>query len=181
MIEKLLTVYWSQTTLFIVAIAYFIKRVFDNKSKKMEINHSLFQENRLKVISNFYTHYAKTTFLWHHLAIYDVLSNKLSAKEIDDLIWPILDDLKKSQMELQIYFDDQEMVLFKDLVDGVYSINKKLSDLFFNSNSNNTLSSKVNEFHIFQYTVDKKNEQIIKQISDIIKATYEFNKKKSIL
>jgi hypothetical protein len=181
MIEKLLTVYWSQITLIFLAIAYFVKRTFDNKSKKIEIDHLLFQQNRLKVISDFYTHYAETTFLWQHLAIYDIFANKLSTQEIDKLIWPALNNLRKSQMELQIYFNDKDITLFKDLVDGVYSISNKLSVLFFDGNPENTLSSKVNEFHIFQYTVDEKNEQIIKKISDMMQATYKFNKKKSIL
>jgi len=98
MIEKLLTTYWGQTTLILLAIAYFIKRIFDNKSKKIEINHSLFQQKRLKVLNDFYSNYAKTEFLWDHLAIYDILSNKLVAKEIDNIIWPILNDLKKNQI-----------------------------------------------------------------------------------
>jgi len=52
-IKDLLTIYWSQFTLILIAIGslvfYFIKRHFDKSSKKIEINHSLFQQNRLNL------------------------------------------------------------------------------------------------------------------------------------
>lgn len=46
--KDLLTIYWSQTLLIfssiIGLIAYFSKRYFDLKSKKKEINHSIYQQ-----------------------------------------------------------------------------------------------------------------------------------------
>ncbi len=62
-IEELFTTYWSQVTLLIIGIGYFIKRIFDQKSKKLEINHSLFQQNRINAVSKFLSTYAKTELM----------------------------------------------------------------------------------------------------------------------
>ena len=43
-IADLFTTYWSQMTLILLGVGYFFKRWFDNKSKKIEINHSIYQQ-----------------------------------------------------------------------------------------------------------------------------------------
>jgi len=53
-ITELLTTYWSQVTLILIAIGslvfYFIKRHYDKSSKKTEINHGLFQQHAANTI-----------------------------------------------------------------------------------------------------------------------------------
>lgn len=173
MIEQLFTAYWSQMTLILLAFAYFIKRIFDNKSKKIEINHSLFQQYRLRVTNDFFVNYAKAELMWEHLAIYDILSNKLNAKEIDSIVWPILNELKKNQIELQIYFNDNDMMHFNNLVDGIFSINKLLGELYFDFDKDKTLTNKSGIYSLFKLQVLEKNNQIINQLSKSIKNTYK--------
>jgi hypothetical protein len=62
---------------------------------KNEINHFLFQQNRLLALNRFFENYAKTELMWTQIAIYGILSNKLLPKEIYKLIFPRLNDLEK--------------------------------------------------------------------------------------
>lgn len=173
MIERILTNYWGQVTLILLAVAYFIKRIYDNKSKKIEINHSLFQQNRLNVVNDFFANYAKIELMWEQLAIYDILSNKLDAKAIDNIIWPILNELKKNQIELQIYFNDSEMIYFNNLVNGVFSINNKLKELYFDYDWKKTADNKSDDFLLFRENANLNNRLIIKDICLIVKNTYK--------
>ena len=52
-LKELFTTYWSQITLLLIGISYFIKRGFDIKTRKIEINHSLYQQNRLSTVNRF--------------------------------------------------------------------------------------------------------------------------------
>lgn len=173
MIEKILTEYWSQATLVLLTIAYFIKRIFDDKSKKIEINHSLFQQNRLKITNAFFGNYAKSELLWEQLSIYEIFSNKFSAKEIDQMIWPILNELIKNQIELQVYYNDKEMVYFNTLIDNIFSINKRLRDLYFDYDPKNTEISRANDFTFFRLMVVENNKKELKSLCKSIKLTYK--------
>jgi len=44
-IKEILTTYWSQTLLLLLGIGYLVKRGLDFRSKKKEINHSLFKNS----------------------------------------------------------------------------------------------------------------------------------------
>jgi hypothetical protein len=66
-IEKLFTEYWSQFTLLLIGFGYFIKRIFDNISKRQEINHSLFQQKKLEVANSFFSTYAKAELIFTHI------------------------------------------------------------------------------------------------------------------
>lgn len=79
---ELFTTYLSQLTLVLLAISYFIKRLFDNKSKKLEITYSLFQQNKIIAINNFFANYIKVEFLWNQLSHREALSYKITAKRI---------------------------------------------------------------------------------------------------
>ena len=60
-LSDLFTTYFPQVTLILGAVAslgfYFIKRGYDLKSKKVEIKHSIFQQNKLDSIKSFFSEY----------------------------------------------------------------------------------------------------------------------------
>ena len=171
-LKDLFTTYWSQVTLLLIGISYFIKRGLDIKSKKIEINHSLYQQNRLSAINRFFENYAKAELMWNQIAIYDILSRKLSPKEIDQLIFPILNELKKNILELMIYFNESDYKNFKLLVANVESINDKLSELYFDYNPDINDTIKSNEFQLIKMTAYQKNNKILPIISNVIKETF---------
>lgn len=172
-IEKLFTTYWSQVTLLLVGVGYFIKRGFDLKSKKLEINHSLFQQNRITAVSNFLAAYGKTELMWRELAIYQILSKTLDPNQIDRIIWPPLNEMKKSVLELKIYFDKEVHQNFEKMLDGFLSINNKLSALYFGGSSELSLIQKSNSFHSFKDQQLKENETLLTEVCEKIKGIYK--------
>ena len=172
-IEQLFTTYWSQVTLLLIGFGYFVKRIFDQKSKKLEINHSLFQENRITAISNFLSTYAKTELMWREIAIYKILSNTLDANKIDSIIWPPLNEMKKSVLELKIYFEGETHLNFEKMLDGFLSINTRLSSLYFEDNSDLTLRQKSNNFHSFKENKIKENDALLTAMCKEIRTIYK--------
>lgn len=172
-LKDLFTTYWSQVTLLHIGISYFIKRGLDIKSKKIEINHSLYQQNRLSAINRFFENYAKAELMWNQIALYDILSRKLSPKEIDQIIFPILNELKKNLLELMIYFKDSDNKNFKLLVYNVESINDKLRELYFDYNSKNDDITKSNGFQLNKMIAYQNNDKILIDLSNVIKETFK--------
>jgi hypothetical protein len=176
--KELLTTYWSQLTLIFVGIGslifYFTKRYFDNKSKKIEINHSLYQQNRLKSINRFFGNYAKAERMWSQIALYDILSRKLAPKEIDKIISPVLNELKKNLLELRIYFTETDYKIFNLLVDNVFAINNKLTQLYLLEYDRTiTFADKSGDYDLFRLKTYRENEDLLLKLSEIIRETYK--------
>ena len=176
MIEKLFTTYWSQFTLILLAVAYFIKRFFDLKTKKIEITYSLFQQNKINAVNQFFSNYAKVEHMWHQLSYWDAIEHKISSKELDIMIWPSLNDLKKSVLELKIYFSDIDYKDFENILSNFLAINKNLSDNYFNNSKTEDIIKKTNNFLHFKEVKLKENSVILKNLSKNIRTSY--NQKK---
>lgn len=172
-LKELFTTYWSQITLLLFGISYFIKRGFDIKSKKVEINHSLYQEHRLSVVNRFFENYAKAKLMWNQIAIYDILSRKFEPKKIDKLIFPTLNELEKNLLELMIYFDESDYKKFKILVYNVKSINRKLNELYFDYDPKITDTNKANDFELIKMKAYQENERILIDLNNVMKKTYK--------
>lgn len=163
----------SQVPIFLLAISYFIKRYYDLKTKKVELNHSLFQQNRISAINNFYSNYAKVEFMWHELSINDILEYKILPKEIDKVIWPPLNDLKKSVLELKVYLTLDNHSYFQKLLDNFLLVNNNLIRNYFDYDRDKTVTNKKNSFSIFKEKIVKENNNILDQVS--IKIRKSFN------
>jgi hypothetical protein len=172
-ITELFTTYWSQLTLILLGIGYFIKRVFDNISNKREINHNLFQQNRIDSLNRFFKAYSKTEQMWTSIAIWDILDHKLSAKELDNIVFPLLNELKASVMELQIYFKDKDHKHFEDIVQNIILIKGKLGEVYFDFNPDRNIITNSNNFQYFRDDKLKENEKILKNISQMIQKTFK--------
>lgn len=171
-IEELLTTYWSQIILLLSFVGYFGKRIFDNKSKKREINHTLFQQYRLKSVNDFFTSYAKTERMWQDLSIYSILEYKIGTKEMDNIIFEPINELRKNILELQIYFPEKEHKIFEKILDNILSINGKLSSIYFNYDKEISPIVKSNDFGFFRDEKLKENNELFKEVSKIIKRTF---------
>ena len=133
-LTDLFTTYWSQVTLILLALGYFIKRILDNKSKKIEINHSLFQQNRINTVNRFFSVSVKVELMFNQIATYEILEHKLNAKDIDKIVFTQLNEMSQVLLELKIYFEKKEHSYFQRLSDSLFSINHKLSELYFDNN-----------------------------------------------
>jgi hypothetical protein len=171
-IEKLFTEYWSQVTLLLIGFGYFIKRIFDNISKKQEINHSLFQQKKLENINSFFATYAKAKQMWLHIRIHQILRNEFSAVEIDEMIFPTLNELNTNLLELQIYLDENNHNKFKKIFENITLINSKLSELFFDIDFDKTNTQKSNEYYFYRERILDKNEILLKEITTTLRKSF---------
>jgi hypothetical protein len=145
--ELLFTEYWSHVTLLLAIVSYFIQRVLNLKSKKTEINHSLFQQNRINAVSDFMSSYSQAELMWRDIAVYEILSGKLGVKEIDEIIWPPLREMKKNVLILKLYFDIDSHRKFEIILDGFLKINTALQESYFDGVQKADLLKKSDEFH----------------------------------
>ena len=175
-LEDLLTTYWAQTTLIITlligVIGYFIKRFFDTKSKKIEINHTLYQQNRLTTVNRFFESYADAEKLWNEISIYKVVTKEYSTVDMDSLTRPILNELDRSLFELMIYFENDEYKKFEKLVSNIKSIHNKVRDLYFDYESKMTETNKANSFDSVKNKAYKENKEIICELSKAMKEIF---------
>jgi hypothetical protein len=171
-LTDLLTTYWSQMTLVILAVAYFIKRGLDIKSKKTEINHNLFQQNRITAVKSFFSVYAKAELMWEQIRIYEILEYKLSANEIDRIIIPHLNSLQESTLELKLYFDNDLHKYFEQLTNGIQSINGTLLRLYSSLNPEKSIIVKANEFAAFKEKIILNNKFITEELCRKLKDHY---------
>ncbi|WP_405604168.1 hypothetical protein [Polaribacter sp. Asnod1-A03] len=171
-IQELLTTYWSQFTLLLLGVGYFIKRVFDNISNKREINHNLFQQHRLNAINKFFTSYAKTERMWNDLSVIPIFEYKINTKEMDKIIFTPIDQLRMNILELQIYFPEKEHRIFKDILKNVLKINGKLNSIYFSYDKETTVTVKSNNFSFVRDSKLEENEKLLEKLSEIIRKTF---------
>lgn len=172
-IEKLFTEYWSQFTLLLIGFGYFIKRIFDNISKRQEINHSLFQHKKLEVANSFFSTYAKAELIFTHIKIYQILRNEFTPSEIDEMVFPTINELKKNLIELQIYLDEINHKKFEQLFKNMNLINNKLSELFFSNDTNLTNTQKSNNYHFFREKIMEENHILLKEITTNLRKAFK--------
>lgn len=159
--------------MLLLGIGYFIKRGFDIKSKKVEINHALYQQSRLLAVSTFFENYAKAEMMWNQIAIYDILSRKFAPKEIDNLIFPTINELDKNLLELMIFFDESDYLRFKTIVANIKLINRKLSELYFDCDYAKTYIEKSTDFDLIKIRAFRENEIILQGLNTILKNIYK--------
>lgn len=176
MIKLFFVEYWNQTLLLLLFISYFIKKYFDYNLKKTEISYSIFQKNRLKILDEFYLNFSKAELFWNQVPFYKILNGELSTEEIDKLICPILDDLSKTKVSLQIYLTRDELLLFDKVEENIRNVNRKLQNLYFDSSTEKSIVSKHGEFAIYYSNIKKQNKNIIEQINSLV---YEFYNKRT--
>lgn len=171
-IKELLTTYWSQTTLILFAIGFIAKSIIDLRSKKIEINHSLFQQKRLESLNMFFSTYVIAEQMWISISIWDILENKLEAAEIDEIIIPHFHSLRKCLLELQIYFKEDDHKNFVLVYQNIKSLNLKLGKLYFDFKKEEALVDKANEFQLYRDKILAENDEIFKTISQLTRKTF---------
>lgn len=169
----LLTTYWSQVTLLFFGLGFLIKRSLDLKSKKLEINHTIFQNQRLEAVNSFFENYSKSEIMWNSIAIWDILNHKVSAIELDQLVFPTLNDLKKNGLELKIYIGEGDFKLIDKIIENMSNINEKLSEEYFNFDKDKNVVQKTNDFQSFRDKKLKENKELFNKFIHVIKMTYE--------
>lgn len=168
--KELLTTYWSQFTLLLLSVGYLIRRLLDIQAKKNEINHNLFQQKRLESVNTFFTNCSRIEHLWKSSLVWDIMDNKINVTEIDNVISPILNEMKRNVLELQIYFSETEHVKFAKVSENLHLINGNLMTLYFSSIS---VSDKSKKFLSFREERLLENTEYFKEIANMLKKTFK--------
>lgn len=172
-IKDIFTTYWSQATLLLLGLGFLIKRLLDIKSKKLEINHSLFQQNILELVNKFSANYKKVELMWHQIAIYDVIDRKLTAKQLDNIVFPVMNDLDETIQELRMYFDDNQHKYFTDIKQNLLLIHGELSDIYSSVREDLTAIQKANNYSAAKTKVYAENKKILNSISEMIRKSFK--------
>lgn len=170
-IEKLLTVYWSQVTLLLVAIGYFLKRIFDLKNKKVEIRYTLFQQKKIEAITKFVDRYNKAEAMWNAFSIHHVIDRRLTADDLDKIIMPTMFDISISISELAIYLKEHERKPFETISESLWGINKVVSEIHFKYIRGDS-TEVSNEFHFVKMKCQKICRDLLDVIGEVTRRTY---------
>ena len=177
--KELLTTYGTITgsiaTLILLGIGYLIRRHYDLKSKKIELNYSFFQEKKLSAINRFFDKYTPTERMWHHFPIYKLLNKTLNETQIDEMVWPLQNALNSSLLELNIYLNEEEMEPFKIINDNIYEMYNFILKIYTDEFSDVKKVHIGNEFATIQRKALRECDRLLKKIGKNIRG--EFYKK----
>ena len=149
--------------------AYAIHRYFNYKDKKAELKYSFFQEHKIKAIVKFFDCYGKAERMWHHLPIYKVIDHKISAEELDNIIWPVMNPLNTSVCELNLYMDKTEIGPFRLINERLLDLNMELQNLYDNIDTRTTLGNKYN---LALFETITECQKLLKQIGETTRRSF---------
>lgn len=148
-----------------IGVGFLVKSFIDLRSKKIEINHNLFQQKKLESINSFFSNCASTSQMWNDIPVYDIFEHKKKSREIDEYVFPNINNLRRDVFELKIYFKENEHKNFELILDNMLLINSKLSEEYFSFDKEKNVLKKSIDFQNFRDDIVKKNELILKKIS----------------
>lgn len=126
---------WSELVVLIstasAPIIYFIKRYYDYKSKKQEINHSIYQQNRITILTRFFEHYTKVDRIFKQISFYQIMDYHHTATILDDMTVKPLNELRSCVWELGLYFKPEVHKHFNTISTNFGVINGTLIDPFY--------------------------------------------------
>ena len=173
--KDLFTTYGSYPTLIILGIGYLIKRIYDLKSKKIEVHYSLFQTEKLKEITNFFTCYEKALVMWHKFSIHHVMDGHLNATALDEIIWAPMNNLKIATIELHLYLNDDQLKPYELVYSHLLDINGAVSY----AKSNRGLIDHIKLANQYSGAYDRainESDILLRQIGDQTRIMFSSNK-----
>ncbi|KUO67470.1 MAG: hypothetical protein APF83_05235 [Lutibacter sp. BRH_c52] len=171
-IQKILEDYWSQILLLLTGLGIVMRLIFDFLLKKKEINHGIFQKNRMDALIRFYSVYAEVKSMWVKLPIFQIYRDELTSDEIDKRIQPPLNKLEASIIELQIYFKEALYDKFKEIEKNMFKMNRHFLDRAFEIDSKISLTQRTNNYIIFREKIEKENSRLLAVINKEISKKY---------
>lgn len=172
LLHDIFVTYWSQFTLIGAVVGFFIQKSLNLKSKKTEISFSFFQQKRLDAVNRFFQNYSVVESMWHQLPIWDIFERKIAGKQIDDKIWPFLNQLQSSIHELKIYFPKDQYSYFQEVYDNCLKINGVLSTNLHDSDPAKNPVHKANDYEFKRVEILKMNQILIAKISRIVQLSF---------
>jgi hypothetical protein len=162
--KELFTTYGSFVTLIIVGIGWLIQKSIELKNKRIETKYSFFQELKIKAIKKFFEAYNKAERMWHLFPTQAIIERKLEAFEIDNIVWPPMNELKASVIELHLFIDEDEVKQFEKVYDHLSKVNRVASDIYFRDKKERDSIQAGNDFAFAKDEAVKECEKLLTQI-----------------
>ncbi len=110
--------------------------------------------------------------MWHQLPIYQIFNREIKATEIDKIIWPPLNELQSSILELKIYFGSNDHEAFSQIYNNFLKINRIIGINYSDYDRNRHEVHKVNDYEDARVKIFKENAFVIDKISDFVRMTF---------
>ncbi len=171
MLKEIFEVYWEKLFILLSLIGIGMKMIFSFVLKRKEINHSIFQKNKMETLIRFYNAYAEMKNVWRDIPAYPMFKNELSTDELDNRIQPKYNKLEACIIELQPYFKPNQYLDFKNILKNVTLLKSNLLKLYFEEVDLST-TLKVNEFNSDIDLSEEANSKILEKINRNIYKSY---------
>ena len=125
-LKDILTTYWAQTVLLLAALGFLLKRILEIQTKKAEIKHSIFQQNRNTAIVQFFNIYIELQKTYRQILSETFDRNKIGNSDFDKLIEEKYEQLYASYFYFKILLDPLEQARYVDLVASMQNIMAKI-------------------------------------------------------
>ena len=162
-LSKLLTVYFPQLLVVLGIFGYLIKLNLESKTKKAESRHNLFQQNKLDAIKEFYRSCVICERAFRNISTVKLLTNKYSPIELDELTKEPISGLLSSQLILNLFLDDLELDIVKDIVTRIMDLHDSYQNSFMTGSEENFTIQKSNLLQSKFETMRIDNEKNLKK------------------
>lgn len=125
-LKDILTTYWAQTVLLLAAFGFLLKRIFDLRTKKIEVKQSLFQQNRNTAIIRFIDTYIGVQGAYRQILSWTFDTNKIGNTDFNKLTEAKYEKLYDSYFYFKMFLDPSEQVRYADLVTEMKNISEKI-------------------------------------------------------
>jgi hypothetical protein len=149
--------------------------VLEHKNKKIEINHSIYHQNKINQLQNFIKSYSKMILLFKNIPISKALEHQLNSEDMDNLISKDIDDFEEASLMTKLFLDDKTYDKVFKIRGLVLSINDFLMQLYYNDIENLKKSSTVqksNAYYFFRTDTTRKTESLLNELINDIRNTY---------
>jgi hypothetical protein len=127
-LKDILTTYWAQTVLLLATFGFLLKRIFDLRTKKIEVKQNQFQQNRNAAIIRFIDTYIGLQSLYRQILSQTFDTNKIGNTDFNELIEDKYEQLYASYFYFKILLDPLEQARYSDLITEMRNISAKIID-----------------------------------------------------
>lgn len=121
-VKELLTTYWPQAVAIGGFVAFFVNRIFDLRSKKIEHKQETFQQHRIGVILDFMRSYNSVQAYYRRM-----LSLDFDFQRDKELLIGKTEELYSTYFYLRLFLDPMEMARYADLMVAMNGLLDKIS------------------------------------------------------
>jgi hypothetical protein len=170
-LDLVLIKYGTFFALALFAISYFVKRVYDYKTRKLEINHSLLQGKTLEAVNRFFENYNSAKAMWNGLSHNGVVNRELTPQQLDDIVQSPMTAVRLSLLELRLYLEPAIYAKFQGVENGLQNIYEVVGQIHGMLGQYRQLDpiARGNKFSFAKIDNFKANEKLISEACALIR------------